>query len=89
MKSLLRDLCSTIGPYCRNCIGAKWSVFSGTVTYFSVVFAMAGHACFPAFSSPRMSLSEIFHSLLFSMSRNQHPSNGRESRLSDKCGVGF
>ena len=32
-KSLLRDICSYLGPYCTNCIGAKWSVFSDTVTY--------------------------------------------------------
>ena len=30
MKSLLRDLCSALGPYC---IRAKWLVFSDTVTY--------------------------------------------------------
>ena len=30
-KSLLCDL--TLGPYCTNYIGAKWSVFSYTVTY--------------------------------------------------------
>ena len=32
MKSLLRDLCSALGPYCTNCIGAKWSVFSDACT---------------------------------------------------------
>ena len=32
-KSLLRDICSNLGPYCTNFIGAKWSVFSDMVTY--------------------------------------------------------
>ena len=32
LKSLLCDFCSALGPYCTNCIGAKWSVFSDTVT---------------------------------------------------------
>ena len=33
VKSLLHDLCSALGPYCIHYIGAKWSVFSDTVTY--------------------------------------------------------
>ena len=27
-KSLLRDLCSALGPYCKKCICAEWLVFS-------------------------------------------------------------
>ena len=32
-KFLLRDLCSDLGPYCTNYVGAKRLVFSDTVTY--------------------------------------------------------
>ena len=37
-KSLLRDLCSALGPYCTNCIGAKLSVFSDTDAYIDIFY---------------------------------------------------
>ena len=33
VKSLLRDICRALGPYCTYCNGDKWSVFSYTVTF--------------------------------------------------------
>ena len=37
MKSLLRDLCSVLGPYCKKCICAEWSVFSDPVTIDAMI----------------------------------------------------